>query len=206
MKKILYALLGLFLVLVVLVLVFASMDPITPATQQPATEVTSVFDADTVATETVSPSAAYSRKLRGVFIKSVTCTPNRIRLGDSIDVEIKEAWLEKQWEPKSGGLFGEPDLSKGYAKDSTSEFPRTQLVMAFTPTSRLGHLETGSWRINLSTDTYKEHGFDRSRGNQLVMYFSRSNAVFPLKFHLYTDPQPCPGCKPPVRGTFTISE
>lgn len=181
----------------------------TTAEQQPeaATPLVAV-EPEEVATEAVSPSSAYSRKLRGVFMHSVTCTPARLRLGDSIDVEITDAWLERQWEPKSGGLFGdsEPHFRRGYALDSTTNTPRAQLVLAFAPTSRLGHLETGSWRINLSTDTYKEHGFDRSRGNQLVMYFSRSNAVFPLKFNLYTDPKPCPDCQPRARATFTISE
>ncbi len=206
MKKILYVLLGLFLALVVLVV--NSMEPATSAAQPPAAEIapTLILDADTLAMESVSPSSAYSRKLRGVFMQSVTCTPARLRLGDSIDVEITDAWLERQWEPESGGLFGKPDFSRGYAKDSVTVTPRSQLVLAFAPTSRLGHLDTGGWRINLSTDTYKEHGFDRGRGNQLVMYFSRSNAVFPLKFNLYTNPKPCPDCQPPVRASFTVSE
>jgi hypothetical protein len=208
MKKFLFVVLGLFLLLVVVVII-SSMQVTGPVIEQPAAEeaLPPVIEADT-AVEAVSPSSAYSRKLRGVFMHSVTCTPTHLRLGDSIDVEVTDAWLERQWEPKSGGLFSdaEPDFSRGYALDSTTDTPRSQLVLAFAPTSRLGHLDTGGWRINLSTDTYKEHGFDRSRGNQLVMYFSRSNAVFPMKFNLYTDPKPCPDCRPRAQASFTISK
>lgn len=186
MKRLLYILLGLFLALVVLVLVMERVDPAPALVQQPVAEVAAVpvLDADTVATEPVSPSSAFSRKLRGVFIKSVTCTPNRIPLGDSIDVEIKEAWLEKIWELKSGGIFGEPDFSRGYAVDSLSEHPRTQLVLAYSPASKLGHYEQYSWRISRADDGIKIHSFGRSRGNQLVMYFLRSNAVFPIKYYV----------------------
>lgn len=179
----------------------------TPArSQPPLIPVPTPAAAPEVAIEAVSPSVAYSRSLRGVFMKSVFCTPAHLRLGDSIDVTIQDAWLERLWEPKSGGLFGEPDFSQGYALDSATDTPRSQLVLAIAPTSRLGHFNAGSWRINLSTDTYKEHGFDRSRGNQLVMYFVRSNAVFPLKFYLYTDPKPCPDCQPPARDSLIIRE
>jgi hypothetical protein len=159
-----------------------------------------------VAIEAISPSSAYSRKLRGVFVQSLTCTPNRIRLGDSIDVQIKEAWLEKVWEPKFGGVFGEDDFSKGYAQDSTLEFPRTQLVIAITPDSKLAHFDNSSWQLNLSTDIGKQHGFSRSRGNQLVMYFLRSNAVFPIKFHLLACPKPDPSCQQIPMDSLTISE
>jgi hypothetical protein len=158
------------------------------------------------AIEAVSPSAAYSRSLRGVYLHPVPCTPNHLRIGDSIDVEIKEAWLERQWEPKAGGLFGENDYRHGFSADSAKEYPRTQLVMAFTPTSRLGHFDRFSWQLNLASDTYKQHGFTRSRGNQLVMYFSRSNAVFPLKFNLLTCPKPGPLCEQQPVGTVTLSE
>lgn len=187
-----------------------SCDPATlPALvpQQPvAVAGPAVLDADTLAIEAVSPSSAYSRKLRGVFVQTVTCTPNHIRLGDSIDVEIKEAWLEKRWAPKFGGLLGDDDFSKGYAEDSTLDYPRTQLVMAFTPTSKLGHFDKYSWQLNLATYTYKQHGFTRSRGNQLVMYFTRSNATFPMKFNLLTCPKPGPLCEQVPVGTVTLSD
>ena len=213
MKKFLYVVLGLLLVFVVVIIIFAILDPGPASADMPPAEVPPVVatpapEVEEIAIEAVSPSSAYSRRLRGVFMQSLICTPARLRLGDSIDVEITDAWLERQWEPKSGGLFStaEPDFSRGYAKDSTTSTPRSQLVLAFAPTSRLGHLATGGWRINLASDTYKQHGFDRSRGNELVMYFSRSNATFPLEFNLYTDPQPCPGCRPQARASFTIHE
>lgn len=207
MKKLLYLLLGLFLVLVVLVLVIEGVDPAPPVAQQPVSEVAAVpaLDADTVATETVSPSSAYSRKLRGVFIKSVTCTPNRIRLGDSIDVEIKEAWLEKIWEPKSGGIFGEPDFSRGYARDSLNP-GGTQLVLAFTPASKLGHYEQYAWRISRADDVVKIHSFSRSRGNQLVMTFIRSNAVFPIKYYVSYCSKPGLDCPYIKADSLLISE
>lgn len=179
----------------------------TSAEQQPVAATSIVAsEPEEVATEAVSPSSAYSRKLRGVFIKSVTCTPNRIRLGDSINVEIKEAWLERLWAPKFGGLFGEDDFTQGYAQDSASEYPRTQLVMAFTPTSKLGHFDNYSWQLNLANDTYKRHGFSRSRSNQLIMHFLRSNPSFPMKFNLLTCPVPGPSCEQVPVSTVMLSE
>lgn len=212
MKRLLYVVLGLVLAFIVLVVVVVALAPAPPAggAQQPVAAVAPVAAADSteVAIEGVSPSSAYSRRLRGVFMRSLTCTPGRIRLGDSVDVEVKEIWLERLWEPKSGGLFGDADFSQGYALDSASEFPRSQLVMTYTPASRLGHFDqnSSSWRLNLSSDTYKEHGFSRSRGKQLVMSFVRSNAVFPLKFYVLARPKPCPDCQPPALDSLVIHD
>lgn len=207
MKRLVSVLLGLFLLLVVVIAIFASMDP-APATVEPGaiTEAPAPAAEMEVATEAVSPSSAYARTLRGVFIKPITCTPARLRLGDSIDVQIKEAWLEKFWEPKFGGLFGEDDYRHGFASDSTLEYPRTQLVLAFTPDSRLGHFEQNAWQLAVAGETYKRHGFSRSRGNQLVMYFVRSNAVFPMTFSLLACPQPGPDCQEQVMGTVLLTE
>jgi hypothetical protein len=85
----------------------------TSAEKQPVTEIPVVaVETEEIPSKAASPSSTYSRKLREVLIKSVTCTPNHIRLGDSIDVEIKEAWLEKIWAPKFGGLFGKDDFNQ----------------------------------------------------------------------------------------------
>jgi hypothetical protein len=206
MKKLAFLLLGLLLVLVLVVGIFASMaPPPAPAPAEPVAREEPVPEAE-VATEAVSPSSAYSRTLRGVFIKSITCTPARLQIGDSIDVQIKEAWLEKLWEPKFGGLFGEDDYSRGFATDSALEYPRTQLVLAFTPTSRLGHFQQYSWQLVRADDGIKRHGFSRSSGNQLVMYFLRSNAVFPITFNLVTCPKPGEDCQEQIVGTLTLTD
>lgn len=162
-----------------------------PATEQlPAavaidTTAQPVEEPEAVPTEAVSPSSAFSKSLRGVFIRSVSVEPTRIRIGDSIDVEIKEAWIERRWECKSGGLFGEDDCSKGYALDSTEEYPRAQLVMAITPASRLGHFDKYSWSLPDATDHYERHLFSRSGSGRELLISFRHNA-FPAKFYVRT--------------------
>jgi hypothetical protein len=160
-----------------------------PATEQlPAavaidTTAQPVEEPEAVPTEAVSPSSAFSKRLRGVFIRSVSVEPTRIRLGDSIDVEIKEAWAERLWECKQGGLFGDDDCSTGYALDSTAEYPRAHLVLAITPASRLGRFDDYSWTLSDAKDRYDRHLFHQSRsGRELVIYF-RHNA-FPAKFYV----------------------
>ena len=95
MKKFLCVVLGLFLAFVVVTTIFANLGPGPPPAESPVAAAPAP-ETEEVVTEAVSPSSAYSRKLRGVFMQSVTCTPARLRLGDSIDVEITDAWLERQ--------------------------------------------------------------------------------------------------------------
>ncbi|WP_183405488.1 hypothetical protein [Hymenobacter luteus] len=138
---------------------------------------------EVVPTYPISPSSAFSRRLRNVFIRQLTCSSKQIRLGDSIDVQIKEAWLERKWEPQGGGLFSEPDYTHGFALDTLTSTPRTQLVMAIASNSKLGHFDTYSWVLADAEDHYFRRIFSRT-DNVLHIALKTSNLDDPHKFYI----------------------
>lgn len=158
---------------------------------------------EVVPTYPISPSSAFSRRLRNVFIRPLVCSSQRIRLGDSIDVQIQESWLERKWEPKGGGLFSEPDFTRGYALDTATNAPRAQLVVAIASSSRLGHFNNYSWELADADDHYYRRTFSRT-DNLLHIALKTSNLDDPHKFYIRACRKPGELCESETLDSLTF--
>lgn len=125
----------------------------------------------------VSESMAQSKKF-GLLIHELSCLPKHIILGDSVDIDVEEAYLEKQWR------CGPNCQSVASLKDSEDN---AQVVMKCTQTSKIGNLNLFWILAPNITPEGLEKSFSETGNNGLISYNINPTIPFPLKYKIFKE-------------------
>ena len=120
----------------------------------------------------VSESLAQSRQL-GLLLRPLRCMPARLVLGDSVNLDIREAYLEKGWQCG-------PGCASVRALNESDR--NVQLVLKCTPGSKIDHLNI-YWFLNPGD---QESGFYETGNGGLVSQQLSPKVTFPLTYYLFT--------------------
>ena len=123
----------------------------------------------------VSQSLADSRRM-GLLLRPLRCTPNHLVLGDSVDLDIREAFLEKGWQCGPGCAS---------VRALNQDERNVQIVLRCTPSSTAGSLNL-YWFWDLGD---RQTGFSEAGSGGLVSDRFCPDVAFPLTYQLYTRDQ-----------------
>jgi len=121
----------------------------------------------------VSESISQSRQL-GLLLRPLRCNPTHLVLGDSVDINIQEAYLEKGW------LCGPNCESVRSLRESPGW--NKQIVLKCAPSSKMGNLNI-YWFMDLGD---RDTGFSETGNGGLISTRLSEDLSFPLTYHIYS--------------------
>lgn len=124
----------------------------------------------------VSESLTQSRQL-GLLLRPLRCRPTHLVLGDSVDMDIREAYLEKGWQCG-------PNCASVRSLNESAEWNK-QIVLKCTPSSKIGNLNI-YWFMDLGD---RETGFSETGSGGLISTRLSKDLTFPLTYHIYSKDQ-----------------